>query len=337
MNFIRVLKKPLRIKHIYSKLVHIDENIFLISYRALIKDEHTLKIIMVGLLVILCSLPIAKLIANSIAKPLKQLEAYTKKIANKEWDNDLEIKSQDEIGRLAIAMNEMKQALKQADEEERKFLQSISHDLKTPVMVIMSYAQAIMDGMYVDSTENTALIIKKEAIRLEKKIKQILYLNTLDYVLENEQEYEEVYLDKLLTYLVHNFEQMNLNLNWQLTIHAKGPVIMGNPDNIRVSIENILENQLRYADKTINIHLREDEFYWVIEIINDGPLIPEKGLNQIFNHLYKGDNGNFGLGLTISQKIIHYYQGKVQVENKKDHVCFTIFFPKHKHNKIGIF
>ena len=82
-------------------------------------------------------------------------------------------------------------------------------------MVIMSYAQAIMDGMYVDSTENTALIIKKEAIRLEKKIKQILYLNTLDYVLENEQEYEEVYLDKLLTYLVHNFEQMNLNLNWQ--------------------------------------------------------------------------------------------------------------------------
>ena len=89
----------------------INENIFLISYQALIKDNHSLKIIMIGILVILCSLPIAKLIANSIAKPLKQLEAYTKKIANKEWDNDLEIKSQDEIGRLAIAMNEMKQAL----------------------------------------------------------------------------------------------------------------------------------------------------------------------------------------------------------------------------------
>lgn len=151
------------------EISYMNENEFLISYQALIKDEHSLKIIMIGLLVILCGLPIAKLIANSIAKPLKQLEAYTKKIANKEWDNDLEIKSQDEIGRLAIAMNEMKQALKQADEEERKFLQSISHDLKTPVMVIMSYAQAIMDGMYVDSTENTALIIKNEAMRLEKK------------------------------------------------------------------------------------------------------------------------------------------------------------------------
>ena len=319
------------------EISYMNENEFLISYQALIKDEHSLKIIMIGLLVILCGLPIAKLIANSIAKPLKQLEAYTKKIANKEWDNDLEIKSQDEIGRLAIAMNEMKQALKQADEEERKFLQSISHDLKTPVMVIMSYAQAIMDGMYVDSTENTALIIKNEAMRLEKKIKQILYLNTLDYVLENEQEQDEVYLDKLLTYLVHNFEQMNLNLNWQLNIHAKRPVMMGNSDKIRVSIENILENQLRFADKTINIDLREEVFFWVIEIINDGPLIPEKDLNQIFNHLYKGDNGNFGLGLTISQKIVHFYNGKVQVENKKDQVCFTISFPKHKYNMIRIF
>ena len=57
----------------------IDEKVFLISYRALFKDEHALKIIMIGLLVILCSLPIAKLIANSIAKPLKQLEAIQRK------------------------------------------------------------------------------------------------------------------------------------------------------------------------------------------------------------------------------------------------------------------
>ena len=130
-------------------------------------------------------------------------------------------------------------------------------------------------------------------MRLEKKIKQILYLNTLDYVLENEQEQDEVFLDKLLTYLVHNFEQMNLNLNWQLNIHAKRPVMMGNSDKIRVSIESVLENQLRFADKTINIDLREEVFFWVIEIIDDGPLIPEKDLNQIFNHLYKGDNGEF--------------------------------------------
>ena len=121
---------------------------------------------------------------------------------------------------------------------------------------------------------------------------------------------------------------MNVDLNWQLEIAAKDPVIIGNSDKIRVAIENILENQLRYATKNIQITLQENKSDWVITIMNDGPLILEKDLNQIFNHLYKGNTGNFGLGLTISQKIIHYYQGKVKVENKKDHVCFTICFPK---------
>lgn len=310
------------------QISHMKNQLFLISYRRLSNEEHLLFILGISVLIILFSLPIAKVVAKNIAKPLKQLEAYTRQIANKEWHSELRLNRQDEIGSLAAAMNDMKQALKQADEEENKFLQSISHDLKTPVMVIMSYAQAIIDGMYVDSADNTAMIIKNEAIRLERKIKQILYLNTLDYVLENEKEQEEVYLDKLLTYLLQNFQAINPEITWQLTIKTKAALVNSNPDRIRVSIENILENQLRYAAKSILVLLYEDDSSWVIEIKNDGPLIPEKDLNQIFKSLYKGDRGNFGLGLTISQKIINFYHGNIQVENKGQQVCFTVYYPK---------
>jgi two-component system, OmpR family, sensor histidine kinase CssS len=306
----------------------VEDQIYLISYGALFKEEQVVKIFMAGLLILLFSLPIAMIIAHNIAKPLKQLEAYTKRIANKEWNSEIYLNSQDEIGRLASAMNEMKHALKQADEEEKKFLQTISHDLKTPVMVSMSYAQAIIDGIYVDSAENTAMIIKKEAIRLEKKIKQILYLNTLDYALDNEKKQEEIYLDKLLTYLVHNFQAVNTDLSWQLNLEAKSAIILGNPDRIRVSIENILENQLKYAAKTIQVSLQENHSLWMIVIKNDGPLIPKQDLNQIFKNLYKGDNGNFGLGLAISKKILNFYNGSIQVDNRNDQVCFTICYPK---------
>jgi two-component system sensor histidine kinase CssS len=278
--------------------------------------------------VILLSLPLSKVIANNIAKPLKLLEGYTKRIANKEWDQELELKSEDEIGRLAIAMKEMKEALKLADEEEKKFLQSISHDLKTPVMVIMSYAQAIIDGMYDDSAEEPAAIIKNEAVRLEKKIKQVLYLNTLDYVLDNDKEKEDVYLDRLLPYLISNFQAVNADISWGLNIESKQAVMLGNPDRIRVSIENILENQLRYAKNRIQVSLKNAGSSWMIEIRNDGPLISEKDLNQIFKSLYKGDKGNFGLGLSISNKIVNYYRGSIKVENNNGQVCFTICYPK---------
>lgn len=310
------------------EISHIKDELYLISYRELFVGEYFVFIVAIGFAIILLSLPISKVIASNIAKPLKQLEAYTRRIANKEWESDLHINSQDEIGRLAMAMYEMKQALKLADEEENKFLQSISHDLKTPVMVIMGYAQAIIDGVYVESPENTAMIIKNEAIRLEKKIKQVLYLNTLDYMLDNEKEKEDIYLDKLLTYLVQNFQSVNTDLSWQLNINTKPAVIAGNPDRIRVSIENILENQLRFADKNIQVSLEDNGASWKMEIMNDGPLLPDKDLKQIFNSLYKGDNGNFGLGLAISQKIIQYYRGSIQVENKDNHVCFTINYPK---------
>lgn len=92
-----------------------------------------------------------------------------------------------------------------------------------------------------------------------------------------------------------------------------------------------MENQLRYAEKQIHVSLSDNDQFWRINITNDGPPIPQKDLYQIFKSLYKGDNGNFGLGLTISQKIIEYYQGTIQVRNNNEKVSFTINYPKAKH------
>ncbi|MBM6996573.1 HAMP domain-containing histidine kinase [Paenibacillus sp. DXFW5] len=163
---------------------------------------------------------------------------------------------------------------------------------------------------------------------MEKKIKQILYFNTLDYVLDNEKEYEEFYLDKLLTYLVTNFQAVNPELNWSLALSIKQAAIFGSQDRIRVSLENVLENQLRFAKKTVEVTLMDSERFWVIEIKNDGPSISEQDIHHIFKSLYKGSNGNFGLGLSISSKIINYYGGSITVENHDGRVCFRISYPK---------
>ena len=306
----------------------IKHDLFLVSYLPPVQKEVALKFIIFPILIILLSLLIAKLVASSITKPLKELEAYTKRIADKDWSNELKFRSHDEIGRLAQAMNDMQAMLRQADEEEKKFLQSISHDLKTPVMVIASYAQAIMDGVYVDSVEDTSAIIKNEAERLEKKIQQILYLNTLDYVLSNDQDAEEVYLDKILNYLVKNLRIVNPDLEWELRLETKDALVLGNAEQIRVSMENILENQLRYASRKAQVILEQDASEWIITIGNDGPPIQNKDLSQIFTSFYKGERGNFGLGLAISKKIIEFYKGQLSVENSQHQVRFFIRFPK---------
>lgn len=148
------------------------EKLYLISYIPEIQDNVLLyTVIIIGIIFIGIGFFTAKLVANYISRPLRELEDYTVKIAHKDWREPVKIKNDDEIGRLVDSMNRMQKELKKIDEEEKMFLQSISHDLKTPVMVIMSHAQAIIDGMYIESVEETAEIIKDEAVILEKKIK----------------------------------------------------------------------------------------------------------------------------------------------------------------------
>jgi two-component system sensor histidine kinase CssS len=302
---------------------------YLISYMKYTYDNKLLYIIIgIGIIFVVLGFFIAKIVANYISKPLKELEIFAKKIACKNWNEPIKTSSEDEIGRLAKAMNEMQKSLKSADEEEKIFLQSISHDLKTPVMVIMSHAEAIIDGIYVESVENTAEIIKNEAISLQKKLKQLIYLNTLDYILQNNNKNIKINLQELLLNTINRFKVINSKVAWK--VNTSETCIYGNIDKIEVVIENILDNQLRYAKKKISINLEEKGECIVLEIYNDGPNIDEKHIEHIFDNLYKDKTGNFGLGLAICRKIISFYKGKIFAVNREIGVSFIVKLPSVK-------
>jgi len=296
---------------------------YLINYIPEIQDNNLFyMVLMICLVFIAIGFLTAKLVANYISKPLKELEHYTVRIAHKDWKEPIIVKNEDEIGRLSNSMNMMQKELKRADEEEKMFLQSISHDLKTPIMVIMSHAAAIMDGVYVESVEKNAEIIRDEAISLERKVKQMLYLNTLDYVLENNIEDIEINMQRLLFHIINRFKVINNIIKWDLNI--EDAIIIGNVDKIQVSIENILDNSLRYAKEKISVSLKKEGAFAVIEIYNDGPNIPEEHLSRIFDNFYKDKTGNFGLGLAICKKIISFYNGEIEAINRDIGVSFII-------------
>lgn len=299
---------------------------YLVSYMPIVNDNAILyTIIIIGVVFIAIGFLTAKVVANYISKPLKELEDYTIRIAQKNWKEPLQVKSEDEIGRLVGSMNRMQKELKHADEEEKMFLQSISHDLKTPVMVIMSHADAIIDGVYIESVEKTAEIIRNEAMSLEKKIKQLLYLNTLDYVLTNNSESTSVNLYDLLMHIINRFEVVNSKIEWDLSMDKI--CINGNLDKVQVSIENILENGLRYANEKIAVTLKEQGGYAILDLYNDGPNIKAENVDKIFDNFYKDKTGNFGLGLAISKKIIDFYGGSIKAVNREQGVSFIIKFP----------
>lgn len=299
---------------------------YLVSVFYLASRRVLLPILGLTAIVILLGVAHSALVTRYVIRPVHQLAAYARKIAAKRWPQPMDsANGAAEIGELIEAMNDMQVQLRRSEAEQQTFLQSISHDLKTPVAVIMAHAQAIQDGIYVGSPENNAAVILEEARRLEDKIRKVLYYNTLDYSLSSSDSGETTAVAELLEDLAARFGTMGSQVAWQLQLQAAEAA--ADEENLRVALENILDNALRYARSLICLSDTIQDGWVTITIANDGEPIASRQLEHIFDQLSKGSNGNFGLGLFISRKIITYYGGQITAENTADGVTFRVTLP----------
>lgn len=278
--------------------------------------------------IIIVSIIIAKVIANTISEPIRYLERKVRLIANKEWIKDIELDRRDEIGRLAYSIGKMQSNLEKLDKDEAFFLQSLSHELKTPIMVLKNYCQALRDEIYINNSyEDTINVIEDEVNILGERIGKLLYISSLEYVLEKEKTLQMINLKTMIDRLVERIckpvERIDIHLNLEEIC------ILGIEEKIQVAIENILENCVRYALTYIRIevHPLKDEENLLIEIANDGNAIEEHVMEQLFNKFYKGLNGNFGLGLYITKRIVEFHGGHIHVENEDGEVVFKLLLP----------
>lgn len=270
-------------------------------------------------------------IARYLARPLVQMEQHVKRIANRHWHEPLAVEQSDEIGRLAKSIETMRQQLVQQDNAQQSMLQNVSHELKTPVMVIRSYARAIQDGVYPKGDlAGSIQVIDDEAERLEKLVKQLLYLTRLDYLASGNISQEKIRLDKLIEHIAQRMNLQRAEITWQLDLQ---PVtIDGDEDTLRSMVENLIDNHLRHAVSRLEITLtvNNDKTEATLRFWNDGSNIEPHILSQLFQPFHKGRKGSIGLGLTIVHRIVKMYQGRISLENVRNGVSSTVSLPIRK-------
>jgi two-component system sensor histidine kinase CssS len=258
------------------------------------------------------------------------MEEHVRRIANREWYEPLECDRNDEIGLLGKSIERMRERLVYQNEAQQSFLQYISHELKTPVMVIRSYAQAIADGVFPrGGLEGSINVIDEEASHLEKRIKDLLYLTKLDYIFTLEPRFETINIDELIDNIVELLRWQRPELEWNLD--TKELTIIGDIEQWKIALENILDNQIRYAQSKICIKVSEDideQNSILIKIGNDGPPIEAGLFDKLFVKYEHGYKGQFGLGLAIVGQIAAHHNAKVWAANETAGVYFYIQIPK---------
>lgn len=283
--------------------------------------------ILIGVISLLSLIP-ALLMSRQLTKPIVEMERAVEKISNRQWETALPLDRQDELGQLAHSIDAMRKELKEQDLAQQALLQNISHDLKTPIMVIRGYAQSIGDGIYpTGDLKGSSEVIDEEASRLEKKVVDLLYVTKLEYFKGQEMKLEPINLDKLMELLVARFK-LRGQLDWE--INGEGGEMLGDGEQIRVAFENVLDNALRYAETCIRIDLNRDESGVEIIIFNDGPPVDES--LDLFHQFSRGKQGKFGLGLFIVQRIVTLHTGEVSLRNTGDGTAVKFYFPRLKPN-----
>ncbi len=257
---------------------------------------------------------------GSLIIPLNQIKTYANKIKNDE-PATLSIKRRDEIGEVAYALQEMEEELSKQNREKEEMIQNISHDLKTPIATIKSYGESIKDGIYpYDTLEKSVDVIIEHADRLEKKVHSLIILNKMGYLLDTCPEGDNLNMNHVIEKVLLSLKVLRPEISF---IREMEPNVYfhGEEEPWRITVENLIDNALRYAKTTIRIRLRENELC----VINDGKAISEERIDKLFRPYEKGSDGQFGLGLSIVYKVCTTYGYRVTAENLQEGVSFRIW------------
>lgn len=229
------------------------------------------------------------------------------------YERPITVEGEDEIASLASSVEEMRIEILEHEQTKREIMQNISHDFKTPISVIKSYSEAIKDGISgVDEID----IIINQADQLNHKVVQLLQLNKITYLTSN-QQLEEVSVAEVIKSIVN---KQKYKFDREFVLELDESTYLATADNLEIAIGNIIDNAMRYAKTKIVIVLKNKK----LTVYNDGEHINDAFIEKIFKPYEKGSKGEFGLGMSITQQTLAFYNLTISVKNVRKGVMFVI-------------
>jgi two-component system sensor histidine kinase CssS len=160
---------------------------------------------------------------------------------------------------VADALVDMEDELSQEQKEKQEMIQNISHDLKTPIATIKSYSEAIKDGVYpYETLEKSVDVIIEHADRLEKKVKSLIMLNKMDYLEDHLPAGDDLAMNPVIDKVLLSLKVIRPEIEFERDTE-ENVCFHGEEDPWRITIENLIDNALRYAKSKITVVLREGE------------------------------------------------------------------------------
>lgn len=292
-----------------------------------IETLHTLRLVLI-IVTLLALIPVfisSRLLSNLLINPVTSMILTMKEIRKSGQFKrlPLEDKSRDELYQMGETFNHMMELLEANYEKQKQFVSNASHELKTPLTVIESYASLLKrrgykdSGLFFESVE----AIQSESIRMKELTEQLLLLAK-----HNEQwnlQLSEVNLMDTLKQTIKNFENA---YNRKVLIEEpqlSSIMVTTDEQKLKQLLFIFLDNARKYSDDLIRFEIETEENEVFINIIDKGIGIPEQDLPRVFDRFYRVDHarsrksGGSGLGLSLAKEIAEAIDITITIKSKE--------------------
>lgn len=289
-----------------------------------------------ALAAILTGLVLGIFLARRLTRPVRELTTATRVMAQGDLEQQVPVRSQDELGELAASFNRMSADLARANELRRQMTADIAHDLRTPLSVIAGYAEGLRDGV-LQATPDTFQTVHQEAEHLSRLVEDLRTLSLADageLTLIRQLVPPRELLER--TAAAHRPRAKQLEIDLQVAAEANAPAVNVDPERMAQVLGNLVSNALRHtpAGGQISLAAAQRGNHAVLTVRDNGTGIAPDNIQRIFTRFYRGDEarqaheGESGLGLAIAKSLVELHGGTISVASTLgEGTAFTIALP----------
>jgi two-component system sensor histidine kinase BaeS len=278
-------------------------------------------LLLVYALTVLSSLVAALLMATYFKKPIQWLLNATSELTRGNYQHQVKIRRNDELGDLSNQINNLADILHQHEESRRQWVADTSHELKTPLAVLQAQIEAMQDGIRKATPEHLSAMMRQ--ISSLKKLTQDL----ADLAQADAQQlkcyFAEVNPWDVVLQEVENFKSTFDQNQLEVNLFGEGTVLSLDLDRFKQIIVNLLGNCVRYTEQggKIQIHTQQNEQQWIM-YVDDSPFgVSDEQLAHLGERFYRVDDsrtrstGGTGLGLALSCKLAQALGGSLTFDH----------------------
>ncbi|MBO4523760.1 HAMP domain-containing sensor histidine kinase [Ruminococcus sp.] len=261
--------------------------------------------------------------AGSIVRPIQQISGIARKFAMGDFSTRIDNDSDDEIGDLCTAINNMADELSATEAMKNEFISSVSHELRTPLTAIKGWAETLMidGGGSPDTMKKGVGVIVNETERLSQMVEELLDFSRMQnghFTLQNANM--DVLAELGDAVLIYSDKARREDKEIIYSEPEMLPFVFGDKNRIRQVFINVIDNAIKYssAGDTVTIIAYENSGNVIISVADTGCGIKKSDLAKVKTKFYKANHTRrgSGIGLAVADEIISMHGGTMDITSE---------------------